>query len=234
MKSGKALRLLQNTLLSIIIVLTLLDDVSASGSGLDRYLSDPLIKKDQDMFDRDYYSKDPEIRGLLKQVEGYHLMQGIGKVAERRFESAFEEFDFILRYYPNHPRVLGLMGDLCVTMNRKSAGEEYFKKALALFPDMPRAGKALTYKEYGKYLFRFNDTDRAFDMLKQSATFDNSPSETQYYLGLVYFARKDYARANEHAQNAYGRGFTLAELREKLISVNAWAPRSASGSASKH
>ena len=193
-----------------------------TGGGLDRYLKDPLTNKDQDMFNRDYYSKKPEIHGLLKTVEAYHLNQGIGKVAERRYDSAFEEFDFILRYYPNHPRVLGLMGDLCVTLNRKEAGEGYFNKALTLFPDMPRAGKALTYKEYGKFLYRFGDTDKALGLLKQSVALDNLASESHYFLGLAYYTGKDYVRANEHAQKAYAMGYPLAELREKLIAANAW------------
>lgn len=191
---------------------------------LDPSLENPEAAKYKDMFNRDYYSHVPEIRNLLHTVEAYHMGPGLRKISERRYESAYSEFDFILRYYPNHPRALALMSDLCVVLDRQEDGERYFKKALKLFPDMTRSAKAKTLLEYGKLLYRFKDYDRALDVLKESAGLDGFPGEVHYYLGLAYLAEKDYTQANAHGQKAYGKKFPLTELRDKLMAANAWNP----------
>ena len=198
---------------------------------------DPSLEKKMDpsiagMFDRDYYSRVPEIRNLVHTVEAYHMGPGLRKIKEGRYESAYSEFDFILRYYPNHPRALALMGDLCVVLKRQEDGERYFKKALSLFPNMTRSAKGITEREYGKMLFRFGDMERARDMLKQSVAHDDFPGETHYYLGLVYLAEKNYTQANFHAQKAYARKYPLTELRDKLKAADAWKPEAVGKTAS--
>ena len=189
--------------------------------------------KYKDMFDRDYYSHDPEIRNLLRTVEAYHMGPGLRKIKERRYDSAYEEFDFILRYYPNHPRALALMADLCIALKRQGDGERYFNKALSLFPNMTRSAKGITEREYGKMLYRFGEYPRARDMLKQSVAHDDFPGETHYYLGLAYLTEKDYGQANFHAQKAYARKYPLTELRDKLMAANAWKPDASGKTASK-
>lgn len=214
--------------------------VTASGAddyprqrSLDPNRETPQDERNKGVFDRDYYSRDPEIRNLLRTVEAYHMNPGLQKIKERRYQAAYEEFDFILRYYPNHPRALALMADVCLTMKRQEDGERYFKKALSLFPDMTRSAKGITEREYGKLLYRFGENARARDMLKQSVSHDDYSGEGHYYLGLAYLAEKDHDHANLHAQKAYAHKYPLTELRDKLMAANAWKPDASGKTASQ-
>jgi tetratricopeptide (TPR) repeat protein len=191
---------------------------------LDRILDAPIEEKEGGNNFHDYYDRNPRVRNLLHTVEAYHMEQGIGKLKRRRYESAFEEFDFILRWYPNHPRALGLMAETCFLLHRPEAAEKYFEAALNAYPDNPRTARAITLREYGKYLYRAEDNARAIDTLKKSLALDDTTSETHYYLGMAYLSAKDLTRANIQAQRAYAKHFPLQELRDKLMAAGAWDP----------
>lgn len=197
----------------------------------DNALSSEYGKSDEkfsSIYDRDYYDYDPKVHKLVKTVEAYHLNQGIGKLQAGHYEFAFGDFKFMLHYYPNHPRALELAGQTALLLHQKETADALFKRAIRLFPHSPRAGKAITYKEYGKFLYEAKEYDKAIAALKQSLALDDISSEANYYLGLSYYAKKDYKHANDHAQVAYADGFPLTELREKLTAVNAWKPAAAS------
>ncbi len=165
----------------------------------------------------DYYESE-EVR---KWAESYHMKPGIKRMNERNFTSAFNEFDFVLRYVPNHPRALSLMGDITILMKRPELGDNYFKKAFELYP---KTAKAESYKDYGRFLYLSGNNEGAIQALEKSLQLDPKLSLAHYYLGLTYCATKDFVRANHHAQIVYSKGFPLSELREKLIAVNAWNP----------
>src|SRR5438552_10900083 len=55
----------------------------------------------------DYY--DPQNEALLRTVERYHLYPGQELFRQRRYDQAYSDFLFILRYFPNHPQTLVLM-----------------------------------------------------------------------------------------------------------------------------
>lgn len=178
----------------------------------------------KNIFNRDYYNFDPKVHTLVKTVEAYHLNQGIGKLEAGHYKFAMDDFKFMLHHYPNHPRALELAGRTALLMGNEKEGEGFFKRAIRMFPNSPRAGRAITYKEYGKFLYEAKKYDRAIAALNHSLALDDISSEANYYLGLAYFAKKDYTHANEHAQRAYAEGFPLTQLREKLTAVNAWKP----------
>ncbi len=165
----------------------------------------------------DYY----ESKERQRWAESYHLKPGIKRMNEGNFTSAYNEFDFVLRYVPNHPRALSLMGDLAILMNRPDLGESYFKKAFELYPKTMRAE---SHKDYGRFLYQAGKYDDAIQALKKSLEMDPKLSLAHYFLGLTYWATKDHVRANHHAQIVYSRGFPLSELREKLMAANAWNP----------
>ncbi len=165
----------------------------------------------------DYYESEER----RKWAEFHHMKPGIQRMNERNFTSAYNEFDFVLRYLPNHPRALSLMGDLAILMNRPDLGESYFKKAFELYPKTMRAEN---HKDYGRFLYQAGKYDDAIQALKKSLEMDPKLSLAHYFLGLTYWATKDHVRANHHAQIVYSRGFPLSELREKLMAANAWNP----------
>src|SRR4030066_413341 len=76
---------------------------------------------------------------------------------------------------------------------------------------------AESHKDYGRFLYQAGKYDDAIQALKKSLEMDPKLSLAHYFLGLTYWATKDYVRANHHAQIVYSRGFPLSELREKLM-----------------
>jgi tetratricopeptide (TPR) repeat protein len=169
----------------------------------------------------DYYAakSDPQLSGLLHRVELYHLQQGLNQIKSRQYDSARADFDFILRYFPNHPRALILMSDLCqIIKDRRCNAEAYFDKGLQINPN--NSGIHLIK---GVYLQRFGKLDEAIESYKQALAISPDSANAHYNLGLAYFAQKQYAAANEHAQRAYALNPTLpAALRSKLIAGNTW------------
>ncbi len=184
----------------------------------------PAIADEFGVQNQDYFSRDPAVKNLVRAVEAYHLNQGMDSQGSGDFDMALQHFEFILRYFPNHPRVLVLTGDLTLQMKRPEVGDEYFRRAIALFPETVGAAG---YRNYGKFLFRAGRTTDAIGALKRSLVKDDTFSETHYYLGLAYLDKENFPLANHHAQRAYERGFPLLELKNKLIEVGAWAPEPA-------
>lgn len=155
---------------------------------------------------------------LLITVEKYHLQQGIDKMRSRLYSAAWSDFNFILNYFPNHPRALLLMSDLCEKWrNPKCNMDVFFDKAIRRSPE--NAGIHLTM---GIYLQKRGKANEAIDSYKKSLEFNPGSANTHYNLGLAYVTQKQYALANEHAQQAYALGVDLPGLRNKLVAAGAW------------
>lgn len=168
---------------------------------------------------QDYYNSSPGTRELLNNVEKYHLQQGISAMREGRNYFAWQHFDFILRYFPNHPRGLQLMGELTVQIKSPPKGQLYFDRALRLFPN-----STSNYAAYGIFLQKQGKLDLAIEQYKKAVELSPESASYNYNLGLAYFDKKQFALANEHAQKAYALGFPLPGLRNKLTQANAWKP----------
>lgn len=229
-----------NRFLSIMVIsLMFAPCVVMAGDASDRYGARPLkvlgydnpMRLDLDLMNDDINinSGQPKNKkydyyksvSAQQWAESYHMKPGIQKFNEGNFEGAFREFDFILRYIPNHPRALALIGDVSIVIKRADLGDGYFKKAFELYPQTVRAS---SYKDYGRFLYRSGNYKDAVPTLKKSLQMDSSMSEAHYLLGLSYFELKELQQANHHAQIVYAKGFPLSELRDKLIAANAWNP----------
>ncbi|GMQ88875.1 MAG: hypothetical protein BMS9Abin09_0315 [Gammaproteobacteria bacterium] len=164
---------------------------------------------------KNYYSAD-KLRG---QVERYHIGPGIQKMEAGRYRYAKNDFDFILRHYPNHPRALSLVGELAIRTNNTDMAIPYFQRAISLYPDT-----ATTYAAYAVFLHKIDRLDEAINNYKRSIELNPSFIETHYNLGLAYFQAGQYSEANREAQLVYRKNYPLPALRQKLIKVKAWNP----------
>ncbi len=185
----------------------------------------PKLLEGKDIFDPkdeqrqyDYYKS----KSSHAWAESYHLKPGRKNLMEGNLKGAFNEFDFVLRYIPNHPYALAVMADITVMLKQPEIGDGYFKKAFALYPETVRA---TSYKDYGRFLYRAGNHEAAIQNLTKALDMDKNLSEAHYYLGLTYCAKQEFAQANEHAQIIYAKGFPLSELREKLVAAHAWNPQ---------
>jgi len=166
----------------------------------------------------DYYATIAENRGdLLRNVEKFHLPQGIDKMRNKRFEPAWADFDFVLRYYPNHPRALLLISDLALRMKRPGDAEKYLNKAITLYPQY-----ASTHVIYGIFLQKAGRLDDAILHYEDALRLEPNASETHYNLGLALFKKGDQDGALKHAKRAYQLGYPLPGLRNKLIKAGKW------------
>jgi len=170
----------------------------------------------------DYYrARQENTYKLLLNVEKYHMNQGVDKLRAGRIRYAYGDFDFILRYYPNHPRALLLMGNLSLITHNSQQADRYFRKALSLFPD-----HAETYAIYGIFLQKQGKLKQAVMQYQRALKMNPDSSETHYNLGLAFFQLKDFQSAKAQAEKAYRLGFPLPGLRNKLINAGIWkAPK---------
>lgn len=170
----------------------------------------------------DYYAakSDPRLAQLLHNVEEYHMQPGLDQIKTGQYYSAWGSFDFILRYFPNHPRALPLMSDLCqIYKDRRCNAEAYFDKALRINPN-----NSSIYLIKGIYLQKRGKLDEAIESYKKSLDINPDSANAHYNLGLAYLAQKQNSDANEHAQKAYAIGIPFPGLRNKLIAAGAWHP----------
>ena len=168
----------------------------------------------------DYYKagQAKSTRDLLHNVNKYHLQKGVESLRKGRYQYAWADFDFMLRYFPNHPRALMLMAELCESWrNPKCRAEEYFAKAIEMSPEQAPAHiiNGIHKHQQGKY-------DEAVQSYQTALSINPDSGNAHYNLGLAYVAKGDFDNANKHAQKAYALGMTLPGLQQKLVKAGAW------------
>jgi tetratricopeptide (TPR) repeat protein len=180
----------------------------------------------------DYYAAkaDKTIEGRrLATVEQFHLGKGEQNFHSGQYSTALSEFVFILGEYPNHPRALLLLAEMCSKSKSINCDVDgLFEKAIDVNPRV-----AGTYVVRGLYYHRTGRLANAIVSYNQALQLDPDSLNANYNLGLAYLDQKQYARANEVAQHAYALGAPLPGLRNKLQSVGAWHPLDAAPSPSR-
>src|SRR5262245_44828985 len=120
----------------------------------------PVDSLAQSRTDQNYYA--PVDPGLIRSAEYNHLGQAMSKLAQERrqgryaYDGAYAELRFILEYSPNHPQALALATDVAVRANKPEWVEEYFDKALTLYPNYGE-----THALYAAYLHKRGRTKDA-------------------------------------------------------------------------
>ena len=160
----------------------------------------------------------------MKQVEGNHLSPDvINLVKGGRTGSVGADLDFVLRYIPNHHVALFSMLRLGEKEKRstptgaKYSVECYFKRAL-----MFRGDDGVVRTIYASYLYKAGNKTEALNQLNQAIQLGEDSPNANYNMGLIYFDLKDYDKALSFAHRAYGSGFPLPGLRDKLKKAGKW------------
>ena len=157
---------------------------------------------------------------LLASVEKYHLQPCSEGPTTRRFESALSECDFILRYFPNHPRALVYMAEICAAwQSPRCIPERYFELAVNVNPNV-----ANTFIAIGISLLRAKKAKEAVTSLERAVALNPNSLNAQYNLGLAYVETKQYELANVAAQRAYALGAPVPGLRNILQRAGYWKP----------
>jgi tetratricopeptide (TPR) repeat protein len=172
----------------------------------------------------DYYAPRTDNADItrLTNVEGYHVAPGQAQAARGNYYYAQQEFEFILNYYPNHPKALGLLSDLCAKYTDprcSTAAEARFQAAISRNPEIGQ-----TYLLYGIHLHRKRQLEQAVKAYRRAIELAPSSVSAHYNLGLAYVDLKQYDLANQHAQRSYQLGAYTPGLRNRLEKVGKWNP----------
>ncbi len=168
--------------------------------------------------DNDYYGS--RRTPLLRTVEQYHLGPAEEKFMAKQYQSAHGDLTFMLRYFPNHPRALLLMAQLCSEWKSpRCLPDMMFEKAIQLKPD-----ESATYIVQGIYLHRIKRYKDAIASYEQAVALDQDSINAHYNLALTLVETRQFELANQHAQRAYALGAQLPGLRQRLQKAGQWKP----------
>lgn len=166
------------------------------------------------------YTNPEHFHGKLPIVEAHHFTAQVAALERGQGGgTVLANIDYTLRAFPNHHRALFSMIRLFTRAPRDPALDDwrtppecYLRRAIEFAPD----DHAL-YTLFGIYLHRLDNFDQAEQMYRKSLELDPRSAEAQYNLGLLLADLGHYEEARRHAREAYGLGYPLRGLRERLV-----------------
>ena len=200
---------------------------SAAVAATDRYEPCGTLKTGYGPFDYRTQKRQLEI------VERFHFGPDIEFPSVNRKLPLGAPLDYTLHASPNHHRALAAIAKLELRLKAQSHGHVsrkeglmkgadyavpcYFDRALRFAPD-----DGMVRVIYAQYLLQSGDKANAMKQIEIARKLDDNDANMQYNLGLLLFDVKDYDNAAIHAKKAYGLGWELPGLREKLQKVGKW------------
>lgn len=159
----------------------------------------------------------------MKQVEGNHLSPDVVNLVKGQTGTIGGDLDFVLRYFPNHHVALLAMVRLGEKERRskplgaKYVVECYFKRALTFRDD-----DGVVRTIYASYLYKAGKKAEALNQLNKAVELGEDSPNANYNIGLIYYDLHEYDKALSFAHRAYGSGFPLPGLRDKLKKAGIW------------
>jgi len=206
------------------------DTASWAGMTLDGAV---CVGKGQGFGPYDYFDVDEESdrlyhEGRLWEASWRHFDEGMrilngGGLVLADYLRATDEFDYMLRAYPNHPGSLAAIIELEMKKNIGSSTSKttlrssmpppecYFQRAVSFRPMQPHI-RIL----FGIYLHRISKLEGAVAQYLSAIEIDPSSAEAHYNVGLAYVDLGMLGLAEAHSDKAYELGHPLPGLRRKL------------------
>jgi tetratricopeptide (TPR) repeat protein len=160
----------------------------------------------------------------LAIVESYHLTPNVVNLVSTQSAGTIGgDLDYTLRAFPNHHRALMAMMKLGEKENAakprgaKYGVECYFQRALRFRDD-----DATVRMIYASYLSKKGKRVEALGQLDAAERLESENANIIYNTGLIYFDLKEYDKSLSYARRAYGLGFPLPGLRDKLRRAGKW------------
>jgi tetratricopeptide (TPR) repeat protein len=133
------------------------------------------------LVDQDYFtaSLNAETKYTLFLVERAHASERTWKLffAGKYYEGPIADCEYALRYFPNHPGVLHMMGEISRATNQDSMAIGCFERALKLYPQ-----HALTHAQYGHYLFEIGAANAGIAELLEALQLDPDQLQARAWL----------------------------------------------------
>jgi Tfp pilus assembly protein PilF len=161
----------------------------------------------------------------LQVVESYHFTPAVENLKHGNRGYLGGDLSYTLEHFPNHHRALSALAKLALREKKaqpqgaKFNIECFFQRALGYRPK-----DAKVHSIYAGYLMARDKLDDARAHLDLAVQLEPDNATSHYNLGLLHFKQKDYAAARQSAERAYGLGFPLPGLRNKLSEAGQWQP----------
>ena len=172
----------------------------------------------------DYRKAPPE---SLRTVEKFHFTPNVETLRKGESSTSIgRDLEFVLTYFPNHPRALNAMMRLAKREKSVRPGgaaegvDCWFERAIDFQPD-----DGTVRLLHALWLVQRNDKSAAMQEL-EVARASAPPANANYFynLGLAYLEAGDADRALEAAHRAYALGYPLPGLRDGLKKIGKWKP----------
>lgn len=157
----------------------------------------------------------PQLRWSIQDNKQNHLDPARMRIERGEFSrNVLADIDWTLVRYPNHHEALSLLISYSLVADKIyefQPPECYFNWAREFAPDDVNVLMAQAY-----YKWRTGRISEAIEVYKNAIEIEPGSGAAFYNLGLVYLEQKDYPNALNCASTAYGLGYPLTALRDKL------------------
>ncbi|MDX9885110.1 tetratricopeptide repeat protein [Thauera sp.] len=160
----------------------------------------------------------------LEVVERFHFTPEVETLSKGKSSSAIgADIAYTLRAFPNHHRALMAMLKLAAREKTSTPkGSDYTMSCWFDRAERFRADDAMVKVIHGIYLIQTGKSGEALGKLEAARALDGGSANVHYNLGLAYFNLGQYEKALTSAHAAYGAGFPLPGLRDKLKRAGRW------------
>lgn len=162
-------------------------------------------------------------KSLLRNVESNHFNANVRALVKGQSATLAADLDYLLRAYPNHPGGLDAMARYGRKLKSERPGGAqykvlcYFDRAIRLAPDDPKVRII-----YSQHLWLTGQKQEGLAQIEKAVELGASDANTFYNAGLMNFDLGQRDKALEYARRAYGLGFPLPGLKEKLQEAGMW------------
>ena len=132
---------------------------------------------------KNYFFKDSQEKTyrLIRAVEIHHLQPALKHLSSGHPGRAIPELRFVLKYIPNHPKALQLMGVVSRLSNQSKVAEQYFAQAVRVFPNY-----ALTHAQFGKFLVDVGRFEEGIEELERAQSIQPDLKIVYVWLSEAY------------------------------------------------
>jgi tetratricopeptide (TPR) repeat protein len=171
------------------------------------------------------YTNAYERNTYLPIVESEHFTSDVQNLIKGHSGSIGGELGYTLRTFPNHYPALIAFTKLVLRDKTAVRPDDeiytiecYFDRAMRFRP-----GDANVHMIYANYLGHLGGRQNdAIEQYQEALRLQPENATVNYNLGLMYVKEKDYEQAITYAKKAYGLGFPLPGLRNKLMKTGKW------------
>ncbi len=159
----------------------------------------------------------------LQRVEAYHFTPNVEALVRGESTTNIEgDLAYTIRAWPNHHRALNSLIKYYFRQVRKGESthlppECWFQRAINFSPR-----DASTYTLYGIFLHQKGLYPAAKEQYENALNIKPDHPEIQYNYALLLVEMENYEEALVFAKKAYGAGYPLPGLKNKLTELGYW------------